>query len=104
MNGFTRLWGRRTVPRCLVPGLGVIKAGDSGLECDNPVRKVVGSVDSGLVSLYMKSHPPTPRPGEVCFQGRGWRVGGDAESSRRPKKMTDELSGCPGEAMSSIFL
>lgn len=40
-----------------MPGLGVIKPGYSGLECDNSVRKVVGSVDSGLVSLYLKSHP-----------------------------------------------
>lgn len=83
-----------------MPGLGVIKAGYSGLECDNSIRKVVGSVDSGLVSLYLKSHPLG-----VCFQGRGWKVEGDAERSRRPRQDdSGVLSGCPEEGMSSIFL
>lgn len=48
------LWGVGAVPGCLVPGSGVIRAGDSGPECKSPTEGVVRSVGSGWVGLYLK--------------------------------------------------
>ena len=34
--------GTGAMPSCLVPGPGVIRAGNSGPECESPIREVVG--------------------------------------------------------------
>lgn len=53
LNNFSEHWGLKAVPSCLVPGHGVIRAGGESQECENPIKKVVGDMDSGLVGLDM---------------------------------------------------
>ena len=49
-------WDIGMAPTCLVPGSGVMRAGDSGLECEVLKRGIWG-VDSGQVSLHLKNEP-----------------------------------------------
>lgn len=46
--------GRGGCPLYLVPGLGVAKAGDSGLESERFTEEAVEGVPSGLESLHLK--------------------------------------------------
>lgn len=53
VSNFSRLWG--IVVWCLA--LGWLGQVDSGLEYENLITEVVGSVGSGLVGLHLRSEP-----------------------------------------------
>lgn len=59
LNNFIRLWGAGNVSSCLGPGPGVVRVGNSNLECASPVKEivvvgVVGLTGSELACLLMK--------------------------------------------------
>ena len=55
MNDVSGLWARGTALNHLVPVLGVIRAGDGGLEYESLTEGVTESVGSGLFALHFNS-------------------------------------------------
>lgn len=47
--------GHRAVSGPVVPGPGLVRAGDSGPECETRRKEVLGGLDSGLLGLHLRS-------------------------------------------------
>lgn len=76
LNNFSDFWGIGTVPSCLVPGPGVIRAGDSGSEYEKLIKKVVGmwALHWFYIVLYLKGATNYATVGTVPPESAGYQM------------------------------